>query len=82
MPPDNGKSPEVALHFRRGDVAGQLARRLKATLPPPVPTADTIDRSQGTPFVQRLTFGNIFKFSLTQGNQEAAIFLVLDPLPA
>ncbi len=81
LPPPKGKDPTVALHFRRGDVAGQLARPLQATLPPLVPTPDTIDQAPEKPFVQSLTFGNIFKFSLTQANQDAAVFLVLDPLP-
>ena len=81
LPPPKGEDPTVALHFRRGDVAGQLARPLQATLPPAVPTPDTIDQAPEKSFVQSLTFGNIFKFSLTQANQDAAVFLVLDPLP-
>lgn len=81
MPPEQGKDPEVALHFGRGDVAGQLARPLKATLPLPVPNPDTITTAPDTPFIERLTFGNLFKFSLTTGNQDANVFLVLDPLP-
>jgi hypothetical protein len=80
-PPPKGTDPTVALHFRRGDVAGQLARPLRATLPSPVPTPDTIDQSPDTPFVQALTFGNMFKFSFTQANQDTSVFLVLDPLP-
>ena len=81
MPPEPGKDPEVALHFGRGDVAGELARPLKATLPLPVPNPDTITSAAGTPFIERATFGNLFKFSLTTGNQDANVFLVLDPLP-
>jgi hypothetical protein len=80
QPPKKGEDPAVALHFRRGDVAGQLARPLRATLPNPAPTPDTIDQSPDTPFVQALTFGNVFKFSLTQANQDMSVFLVLDPL--
>jgi hypothetical protein len=81
MPPAKGEDPSVALHFGRGDVAGELARPLKATLPLPVPNPDTITTAPSTPFVDRLTFGNLFKFSLTTGNQDANVFLVLDPLP-
>ena len=81
MPPAKGEDPTVALHFGRGDVAGQLARPLKATLPLPVPNPDTITTAPDTPFIERLTFGNLFKFSLTTGNQDANVFLVLDPLP-
>ena len=81
MPPAKGEIPSVALHFRRGDVAGQLARPLKATLPLPVPNPDTITTAPGMPFIERITLTNLFKFSLTTGNQDANVFLVLDPLP-
>jgi len=81
LPPPKGSEPSQALHFRRGDVAGQLARPLRATLPMPVPTPDTIAQSPDAKFVQNLTFSNLFKFSLTQSNQDANVFLVLDPLP-
>jgi len=80
-PPKKGTEPSQALHFRRGDVAGQLARPLKASLPTPAPTPDTMTQSPDAQFVQNLTFGNLFKFSLTQSNQDANVFLVLDPLP-
>jgi hypothetical protein len=81
MPPAKGEDPSIALHFRRGEVAGQLARPLKATLPLPAPNPDTIATAPNTPAVQQLTFANLFKFSLTTGNQDANVFLVLDPLP-
>jgi hypothetical protein len=82
MPPVKGKSPELALHFRRGEVVGQLARPLRATLPALVPTPDTIDQSPEKPSVESLTFGNVFKFSLKEANQDLSMFLVLDPVPA
>jgi hypothetical protein len=85
MPPPPGATkdtPTIALHYRRGDVAGQLARPLRATLPNPVPTPDTIDTSPDTPFVKQLTLGNVFSFSFTQANQDTSVFLVLDPPPA
>jgi hypothetical protein len=81
MPPAKGEDPSVALHFGKGDVAGELAQPLKATLPLPVPNPDTITTAPDTPFIERATFGNLFKFSLTTGNQDANVFLVLDPLP-
>lgn len=80
MPPAKGKEATQALHFRRGDVAGQLARPLRATLPSPAPTPDTVATSPDARFVQSLTVANIFKFSFTQ-SQDASVFLVLDPLP-
>jgi hypothetical protein len=82
MPPPRGKSPSLALHFRRGEVAGQLARPLRATLPALVPTPATIDKSPEKPFVEALTLGNVFKVTLTQANQDTSVFLVLDPVPA
>lgn len=82
MPPPKGKAPSLALHFRRGDVAGQLARPLRATLPALVPTPATIERSPEKPFVESLTFGNLFKASLKEANQDVSVFLVLDPAPA
>jgi hypothetical protein len=82
MPPKKGASPDRALHFQRGQVAGQLARPLRATLPALVPTPDTIDRAPEKPFVETLTLGNIFKVSLTPANQDTSVFLVLDPVPA
>ncbi len=81
MPPAKGEDPSVALHFRRGEVAGQLAQPLRATLPLPVPNPDTITTAPGIPFIERITITNLFKFSLTTGNQDANVFLVLDPLP-
>jgi hypothetical protein len=82
MPPVLGKEPTIALHFRRGQVAGQLARPLRATLTLPVPTPDTIDKSPDTPFVRALTLGNAFQFSFSQSNQASSVYLVLDPPPA
>jgi hypothetical protein len=81
MPPAKGEDPSIALHFARDEVAGQLARPLRTTLPLPVPNPDTITTAPNTPAVQQLTFANLFKFSLTTGNQDANVFLVLDPLP-
>ena len=79
IPPPKGQDPSMALHFTRDDVAGQLARPLKATLPPPVPNPDPVTTAPQTPFVERFTLGNLFKFSLTTGNQDAFVYLVLDP---
>lgn len=80
MPPAKGKEATQALHFRRGDVAGQLARPLRATLTPPAPTPDTVAEWPDARFVQNLTVANLFKFSFTQ-DQSASVFLVLDPQP-
>jgi hypothetical protein len=55
MPPAKGKEATQALHFRRGDVAGQLARPLRATLTSPAPTPDTVAKSPDARFVQNLT---------------------------
>jgi hypothetical protein len=81
IPPAKGEDAPYALHFTRDDVAGPLARPLRATLPMPVPNPDTIAIAPNTPVVRRLTYANLFKFSLTVGNQDTNVFLVLDPLP-
>ena len=81
IPPAKGEDAPYALHFTRDDVAGQLARPLRATLPMPAPNPDTITIAPNTPVVRRLTYANLFTFSLTVGNQDTNVFLVLDPLP-
>lgn len=81
MPPKKGEEPSIALHFGRDDVAGQLVRPLRATLPSPVPNPDTITTAPNTPAVRQLTAFNIFTFSLTESNRDASAFLVLDPPP-
>lgn len=79
MPPAKGEEAPFALHFRRDDVAGQLARPLRVTLPTPVPNPDTISTAPNTPAIKAITYANLFKFSLTAGVQDD-VFLVLDPL--
>jgi len=79
IPPPKGEDPSMALHFNRDDAAGPLARPLKATLPLPVPNPDTVTTAPLMPFVERFTLTNLFKFSLTTGNQDAFVYLVLDP---
>jgi hypothetical protein len=79
MPPAPGKDPSQALFFRRSDVKSHLQRPLHATLPPPAPTVNTITRSPNASLVNRITTQKLFKFSLTQANQDNRAFLVLDP---
>jgi hypothetical protein len=79
MPPAPGKDPSQALFFRRKDVAPQLDRPLRNTLPPPAPSVDNVLRSPDAGFVNRLTTATLFRFSLTQANQDNRAFLVLDP---
>lgn len=81
IPPAKGEDQPFALHFSHDDVAGQLARPLSVTLPTPVPNPDTITIAPNTPAIRQLTYANLFKFSLTVGNQDTNVFLVLDPLP-
>jgi hypothetical protein len=77
MPPRAGKNPNVALHFSRDQVAGQLSRPLSETLLPFAPGLDTIDVAPDTPTVKSLTVSNVFPFKLTAGNQDTNAFLVL-----
>ena len=82
MPPPPGQEPSQALFFRKGDVEDQLDRPLQATLPSPVPSLKTVAASPNVHFVNRLTTSTLFKFSLTQANQDDRAFLVLDPYVA
>jgi hypothetical protein len=83
LPPPKGEAPSQALFFRRGDqdVATAVARPLDATLVPKTPTVAGVTRSPDAGFVNTLTLRQLFKFSLTQGNQDARAYLVLDPPP-
>lgn len=77
MPPRKGENPNIALHFSRDQVAGQLSRPLSETLLPFAPGLDTVDVAPDTPVVKSLTVANIFPFKLTAGNQDTNAFLVL-----
>ena len=79
MPPRPGADPDQALFFRRGDVEGSLQSPLRATLTVPAPDVGTVRKSRDSPLVNRITTRGLFNFSLTQGNQDANVFLVLEP---
>jgi hypothetical protein len=79
MPPRPGADPDQALFFRRGDVAGSLDAPLRATLEAPAPTVRNVRRARDAALVNRITTRGLFNFSLTQGNQDANVFLVLEP---
>jgi hypothetical protein len=79
MPPPPGADPDQALFFRRGDVKGPLDAPLRATLEAPAPTVRNVAKARDAPLVNRITTRGLFNFSLTQGNQDANIFLVLEP---
>ena len=79
MPPPPGEDPNQALFFRRSDVASSLDAPLRTTLPVPPPTVKTVRRAPDAGLVNRLTTRGLFSFSLTQGNQDANVFLVLQP---
>lgn len=80
MPPRKGQEPSQALFFRRSDLAGSLARPLTATLAPRTPNPGSVARSPDAALVNTVTARGLFQFSLTQGNQDARAFLVLEPL--
>lgn len=79
LPPPKGEEPSLALHFQRSDLAGQLARPLVQTLPPPVPNPDTIATAPNKAYIQHATDATLFKVSFTTANQDNAVILVLDP---
>lgn len=79
LPPPKGEEPSLALHFQRSDFAGQLARPLAQTLPPPVPNPDTITTAPNKAYIQAVSDATLFKVSFTAANQDNAAILVLDP---
>ena len=79
MPPPLGQDPNQALLFRKGDVAPELTRPLQATLARRTPSVAGVATSPDSPLVNRLTLAMLYQFSLTQGNQDANVFLVLEP---
>ncbi|MEA2480818.1 MAG: hypothetical protein QOJ07_2740 [Thermoleophilaceae bacterium] len=80
MPPRKGQDPTQALFFRRADVEPAIDQPLRATLAPHVPSVRSVTRSPDARLVDELTSRTLYKFSLTQANQDNRAFLVLDPL--
>lgn len=80
MPPKKGEDPSQALFFRPQDVAQELGRPLSATLPGRTPTVSSVTTSPNAALIDKLTFQSLFQFSLTQANQDARAFLVLDKI--
>src|SRR3954454_899557 len=82
MPPKLGDDPNQALLFRKGDVSAELARPLRTTLARHTPSVAGVNTSPDSALVNRLTTQTLYSFSLTQGNQDANVFLVLEPFDA
>ncbi|HVP02632.1 MAG TPA: hypothetical protein VMT10_08690 [Solirubrobacteraceae bacterium] len=82
LPPAPGKLPSQAVFFRREELAPELRRPLDTTLTAEAPTVRTMTRSPDALLVDQLTLPTLFKFSLTQANQDDRAFLVLDPFTA
>jgi hypothetical protein len=80
MPPKKGDDPSQALFFRPSDVARELGRPLTSTLSGRTPSVRSMPRSPNAKLVDTLTYQSLFQFSLTQANQDARAFLVLDNL--
>lgn len=80
LPPPPGKTASQAIFFRRPQITPELKKPLDATLSSQTPTVADATRSPDALLVQQLTIPTLFKFNLTQGNQEGRAFLVLDPL--
>lgn len=79
MPPKPGDEPSQALFFRRDQMQDTLAKPLEATLVARTPTVARVLRSPDTLLVEQLTIPTLFRFSLTQANQDDRAFLVLEP---
>jgi hypothetical protein len=71
-----------ALLFRPGDVEAELHRPLRSTLDRRTPSVAGVAESPDSGLVDRLTTSTLYTFSLTPANQDARVFLVMDPLPA
>ena len=82
MPPKKGEDPTQALFFRRSDVGPAIDQPLRATLAPRAPSVKSVTKSPDAGLVNQLTSRTLYKFSLTQANQDNRAFLVLDPLVA
>ncbi len=80
LPPPPGKTASQAIFFRKPQIAPELKKPLGATLTEQTPTVADATRNPDALLVQQLTIPTLFKFNLTQGNQEGRAFLVLDPL--
>ena len=82
MPPPPGQRPSEVVFFRKGDVKTELDRPLYSSLSPRVPNVRTVALSPDARLVDQVTSPKLFNYSLTQGNTERRIFVVLDPLTA
>lgn len=70
-------APQFALLFRRDQLETALDAPLEATLPPLIPTPQTIARAPETKLVDLVTNDSNYQTSIEQG-QDATVFLVLD----
>jgi len=82
MPPRLGEDPSQALFFRLKDVLAELDRPLDRSLATRTPSIRRVAESPDAPLVDRITTASLFKFSLTQANQDNQAFLVLDRFDA
>jgi hypothetical protein len=82
MPPRLGEDPSQALFFRLKDVVPELDRPLDRSLAARTPSIRGVAASPDAPLVDRITTASLFKFSLTQANQDNQAFLVLDRFDA
>ncbi len=79
LPPSPGQKPENALFFRKSDFEPALDHPLAATLPSPPPTLNALPDSPEASEIQRLTDGQLFRYSFQQ-SQDLSAFLVLNKL--
>jgi hypothetical protein len=82
MPPPPGQRPSQVVFLRKGDVKTELDRPLDSSLSPKAPNVKTVAVSPDAHLVDQVTSAKLFNYSLTQGNTERRIFVVLDPLTA
>ena len=76
--PDSESPPLQAMFYRPGDLRGELAVPLAATVPPTTPRPGQLARAKAeVKRIQALTDSNLFRARF-QRSQDAGIYLVLE----
>jgi hypothetical protein len=77
LPPAPGEKPQNALFFQKRQLGPALERPLSATLPPPVPTVNSVETAPEAPLVKQLTERSLFRYAFRM-QPDYGVFLVLN----
>lgn len=77
LPPAPGEKPQNALFFQKGELRPALERPLVATLPPPVPSVNSVETAPEAPLVKQLTERSLFRYAFRM-QPDYGVFLVLN----